>query len=427
VLPASAGRGVAAALPPVAQNPSSRLVSQLESRGHRHRLRRPADLAMAETTFEGDSGTAAGPLPLYRARRGAGQLQHDPAQELAAEKLQSLYNALRNYQPDSGRAGWRERLGLGRRKQDPPQGLYIFGGVGRGKSMLMDLFFQAAPVALKRRVHFHAFMLEVHDSLHKRRQSGEADGDPIPPLAQEIAERAWLLCFDEFQVSNIADAMLLSRLFEALFDLGVVVIATTNVAPDELYAGGLQRERFLPFIDLLKTRMDILELDGAVDYRFKRLKDLSVYHHPLGAAATAALDRAFERMTDDATATAATMIVQGRRLTVPRAANGVARMSYAELCEQPLAAADYLEIARHFHTVIVDDVPKMSADQRNEARRFMILIDALYEHKVNLLMSAAAIPERLYEAGDGALEFKRTASRLIEMQSLDYLAKAHLA
>jgi cell division protein ZapE len=370
---------------------------------------------------------AAGPLPLYRARRHAGHLQPDPAQELAAEKLQSLHNAIRNYEPASGSAGWRERLGLSRRKVDPPQGLYIFGGVGRGKSMLMDLFFLAAPVAKKRRVHFHAFMLEVHDSLHRRRQAGEADGDPIPPLAREIGDSAWLLCFDEFHVSNIADAMLLGRLFEALFDLGIVIVATSNLAPDDLYAGGLQRDRFLPFIDLLKARMDILELDGAVDYRLKRLKDLSVYHHPLGARASAALDQAFERMTDGATATAATMIVQGRRLTVPRAANGVARMSYAELCEQPLGAADYLEIARHFHTVVIDDVPKMSADQRNEARRFMILIDALYEHKVNLLMSAAASPERLYEAGDGARDFKRTASRLIEMQSIDYLAKAHLA
>jgi cell division protein ZapE len=276
-------------------------------------------------------------------------------------------------------------------------------------------------------VHFHAFMLEVHEALHRRRQAGEADGDPIPPLAREIADSAWVLCFDEFHVTNIADAMLLGRLFESLFELGVVVVATSNFAPDDLYAGGLQRDRFLPFIDLLKARMDILELDGAVDYRLKRLKDLSVYHHPLGARASEALDRAFERMTDGATATAATMIVQGRKLTIARTANGVARMSYAELCEQPLGAADYLEIARHFHTVIVDDVPKMSADQRNEARRFMTLIDSLYEHKVNLLMSAAASPERLYEAGDGAFEFKRTASRLIEMQSIDYLAKAHLA
>jgi cell division protein ZapE len=381
---------------------------------------------MAEAPLPAETG-AAGPLPLYRARRRAGHLQHDPAQELAAEKLQSLHNALRNYEAASGRAGWRERLGMGGRKQNPPQGLYIFGGVGRGKSMLMDLFFQAAPVALKRRVHFYAFMLEVHDSLHRRRQSGEADGDPIPPLAEEIAASAWLLCFDEFHVSNIADAMLLGRLFESLFDLGVVVVSTSNLAPDELYAGGLQRERFLPFIDLLKERMDILELDGTLDYRLKRLKDLSVYHYPLGAAAATALDKAFERLTDGATAIAATMVVQGRRLRIPRSANGVARMSYTELCEQPLGAADYLEIARHFHTVIIDDVPKMSADQRNEARRFMILIDALYEHKVNLLMSAASTPERLYEAGDGAVEFKRTASRLIEMQSLDYLAKAHLA
>jgi cell division protein ZapE len=404
-------------------------VPQVETSPQIQSPRRCAVAAIAEpmVVSEAKADPAAGPLPLYRTRRKAGHLQPDPAQELAAEKLQSLHNALRNYEPAAGSAGWRERLGLGRRKVDPPQGLYIFGGVGRGKSMLMDLFFLAAPVPKKQRVHFHAFMLEVHDSLHRRRQSGEADGDPIPPLAQEIADSAWLLCFDEFHVSNIADAMLLGRLFEALFHLGVVVVATSNVAPGDLYAGGLQRDRFLPFIELLKLRMDVLELDGVTDYRLKRLKDLSVYHHPLGGRATAALDEAFERMTDGATATAATMIVQGRRLSLPRTANGVARMSYAELCEQPLGAADYLEIARHFHTIIIDDVPKMSADQRNEARRFMILIDALYEHKVNLLMSAAASPERLYEAGDGAQDFKRTASRLIEMQSIDYLAKAHLA
>jgi cell division protein ZapE len=382
---------------------------------------------MAAITPEQTSAPAGGPLPLYRARRQSGRLQADLVQELAAEKLQSLHNALRDYRPESGRAGWRERLGLGVRKVDPPQGLYIFGGVGRGKSMLMDLFFEAAPVALKRRVHFHAFMLEVHESLHRRRQSGEADGDPIPPLAQRIAAGAWLLCFDEFHVSNIADAMLLGRLFEALFDLGVVVVATSNQAPDELYSGGLQRDRFLPFIALLKERMDILQLDGAIDYRLRRLKDLSVYHHPLGPGATAALDQAFERMTDGAAATAIKLTVQGRQIIAPRSANGVARFGFAELCEQPLGAADYLEIAKHFHTVIIDDVPKMPADQRNEARRFMILIDALYEHKVNLLMSAAVMPERIYDAGDGAIEFKRTASRLVEMQSLDYLAKPHLA
>jgi len=381
---------------------------------------------MAETPPSTETAAAAGPLPLYRARRRAGHLQHDAVQELAAEKLQSLYNALRNYEPSSGRAGWRDRLGLGGRKQDPPQGLYIFGGVGRGKSMLMDLFFQAAPVALKRRVHFHAFMLEVHDSLHRRRQSGEANGDPIPPLAQEIAAGAWLLCFDEFHVSNIADAMLLGRLFESLFDLGVVVVSTSNLAPDELYAGGLQRERFLPFIELLKERMDVLELDGAVDYRLKRLKDLSVYHHPLGAAATAALDQAFERLSDGATATAATMIVQGRRLTVPRAANGVARMSYAALCEQPLGAADYLCIAEHFHTVILRNVPRLTPRNRDRAWRFTTLIDALYEKKVKLICSAEAPPEQLYVEGDGAFEFQRVVSRLMEMQSPDYLGLEHI-
>jgi cell division protein ZapE len=392
-------------------------------------LKRRSDIAPDPRTLAAAApdGAADGPLPLYRARRRAGQLQADPQQELAAEKLQSLHNALRGYRPSQGRSGWRDRLGLGRRPENPPQGLYIFGGVGRGKSMLMDLFFGAAAVARKRRVHFHAFMLEVHESLHRRRQAEGIAEEPVTALAAKIADSAWLLCFDEFHVSNIADAMLLGRLFESLFDLGVVVVATSNWAPDDLYKGGLQRERFVPFIDLMMARMDILQLDGAVDHRLARLMDLSLYHHPLGPSATAALDCAFVRLADGAPVAPLTLAVQGRRLTVPRTAAGVARMSYRELCESPLGPADYLEIARHFHTLVLDDVPAMTAEQRNEARRFMTLIDALYEHKVNLVMSASVPPLRLYLDGDSAIEFRRTASRLLEMQSRDYLGLAHLA
>jgi cell division protein ZapE len=369
--------------------------------------------------------TGGGPLADYRARRRAGELQGDPAQELAAEKLQSLHNALLHYEPAAGRLGWRERLGLARRREEPPQGLYLFGGVGRGKSMLMDLFFAAA-AARKRRIHFHAFMLEVHESLHRQRQEGRAEADPLLPLAARIAEQATLLCFDEFHVSNIADAMLLGRLFGALFDLGVVVVATSNYAPDDLYKGGLQRERFLPFIEMLKERLDVLELDGAVDYRLSRIKGMTVYHRPLGRAASDALAAAFARLTDDAAGTATTLFVQGRRMTVPRAAKGVACFAFADLCEQPLGAADYIAIATHFHTLILDGIPRMTEEKRNEARRCMTLIDALYEHKTNLICAADDAPDRLYVAGDGAFDFRRTASRLAEMQSMAYLARPHL-
>jgi len=369
---------------------------------------------------------AAGPLALYRARRRAGQLAADPAQELAAEKLQSLHHALVHYQPASGPAGWRERLGLARRRDEAPQGLYIFGGVGRGKSMLMDLFYASAPIEKKRRVHFHEFMLEVHDRLHRQRQDRALEGDPLAPLAVAIAAESWLLCFDEFHVSNIADAMLLGRLFGALLDLGVVVVTTSNTPPDDLYQGGLQRERFLPFIDLLKERLDILELDGVIDYRRDRIKGMTVYHQPLGAFADAALAEAFAQLTDGAAGGATTLGVQGRALTVPRAAKGVARFGFAELCERALGAADYIAIATHFHTVILAEIPLMTPEQRNEARRFMTLIDALYEHKTNLICAAAEAPDKLYVRGDGVREFKRTASRLIEMQSLAYLARPHL-
>ncbi len=369
---------------------------------------------------------AAGPLALYRTRRRAGQLEPDPAQELGAEKLQSLHHALAHYQPASGPAGWRERLGLARRRDEAPQGLYIFGGLGRGKSMLMDMFFASAPVDKKRRVHFHEFMLEVHDSLHRQRQDRSLEGDPLAPLATQIAADAWLLCFDEFHVSNIADAMLLGRLFAALLDLGVVVVTTSNSAPDDLYRGGLQRERFLPFIDLLKERLDVLELDGVTDYRRDRIKGMTVYHQPLGAAADTALDEAFAQLTDGAAGSATTLAVQGRQLEVPQAVKGVARFRFADLCERALGAADYIATATHFHTIIIGEIPRLTPEQRNEARRFMTLIDALYEHKTNLICAAVDAPDRLYVAGDGAREFRRTASRLIEMQSITYLARPHL-
>ncbi len=361
-----------------------------------------------------------GPLPVYRARVRAGELKPDPGQALAAEKLQSLHNALAGYRPDGGESGWRARLGLARRRGDAPQGLYMFGGVGRGKTMLMDIFFDGAPVALKRRTHFHAFMLEVQDRLHGLRKDRRAD--PLVRLAGEIAGEAWLLCFDEFQVENIADAMILGRLFEAMLARGVVVVATSNVAPADLYKDGLQRDRFEPFIALIGERLDLLALEGGVDYRRLRIRDLDVYHTPLGRAADAALERAFRALTEGAEESPAELAVLGRTLHVPRAARGVAAFGFEALCGRPLGSADYLAIARAFHTLVLVGVPRLDAARADEARRFVNLIDALYENNVKLVMSADAPPDDLYPLGDAAFAFKRAVSRLHEMQSAAYLA-----
>jgi len=366
-----------------------------------------------------------GPLPIYRQRRRDGLIKPDMAQELAAEKLQSLHNALRHYEPATGRGGWKARLGLSRRKADPPQGLYMFGGVGRGKSMLMDLFFESAPVAIKQRVHFYAFMAQVHDRLHAWRQMTKGSkADPLPELAAELAEEAWLLCFDEFHVVNIADAMILARLFTGLFDRGVVMVATSNFPPDRLYEGGLQRDRFLPFIELLKLRLDVLELDGQMDYRLARLREMAVYHQPLDTAAEAALAAAFARLTEGATVGADSLEIKGRTLEVPAAARGVARFDFEALCERPLGAEDYLALARRYHTLVLAGVPVLGPERRDAARRFMVLIDALYEQRANLVVSAEAPPEALYTEGSGAFEFQRTVSRLNEMQSKDYVEAA---
>jgi cell division protein ZapE len=368
-----------------------------------------------------------GPLSRYRALQSTGALAHDAAQELAAEKLQSLWKALKNYQPSEKSGGWRERLGLARRREaDAPQGLYIFGPVGRGKSMLMDLFFATAPIGLKRRVHFHAFMLEVQETLHRWRQDKDGKDDVIAALADKVAGEATLLCFDEFHVSNIADAMILGRLFEALFDRGVVVVATSNWEPDDLYKDGLQRDRFLPFIALIKDKLDVLELDAARDYRLQRIKDMRTYFHPLGDLAARHMTESFARLTGGAAPRPDHLIVQERRLDVPRQAEGVAWFDFDELCGRPLGAADYLAIATHFNTVLIDCVPTLSPDQRDQARRFVTLIDALYEHRVNVVIAAAAPPERLYPSGDGSFDFGRTVSRLNEMQSVDYLTRPHL-
>jgi cell division protein ZapE len=369
-----------------------------------------------------------GPLLAYRALRDANDIQEDPLQAAVAETLQRLHNVLKGYQPDAIPTGWKARLGFkGKRKPAPP-GLYIFGRAGRGKSMLMDLFFDSADVASKRRVHFHEFMIEVHDTIHAWRQSLDKpkdEVDPLPQIARAIAGKSALLCFDEFQVTNITDAMMLGRLFEGFFDAGVVVVATSNFAPDNLYMNGLQRNRFLPFIDLIKERLNILELSSPTDYRQARLSRMQVYHTPLGDGSDHALDLAFANLTEGARIEEESLSVKGREIAVVKSARGVAYFDFEELCQRPLGAEDYIAVGDHFHTIILGGIPRMSKDMRNEAKRFMNLIDVLYEKKVNLVASAEAPPEELCAAGTHAFEFQRTTSRLAEMQTPEYIDLPH--
>ena len=346
-----------------------------------------------------------------------GELEADAAQAAVVEKLQGLSAALA--QEKGGRRLFR--------KKETPRGLYLHGEVGRGKSLLMDLFFDAAPVSAKRRVHFHAFMLEVHARLKTWREKHPGKNDQLSPIAEAIAEEAALLCFDEFQVSDIADAMILGRLFEKLFAAGVVVVATSNRPPDALYKNGLQRDRFLPFIVLLKKRMEIVPLAGKKDYRLASLRALqTVYFTPPGRKADRFLQESFARLTHDAKPESCALTLPGRNLTVPRMHGDVAWFTFSELCAQPLGAADYIEIAREFQTVLLADIPQMTKENRNEAKRFVTLVDVLYEHRAKLVCTAATPPAQLYPEGDGSFEFARTASRLMEMQSEEYLGLERL-
>lgn len=356
-----------------------------------------------------------------------GAVERDPAQERIAAALDRLTDeiSVKRLAQKSSALGW--LFARKRETREVVKGLYIHGGVGRGKTMLMDLFFELLPVRRKRRVHFNDFMADVQDRIQKHRQArknGDAkEDDPIPPVALQLAEQAWVLCFDEFSVTDIADAMILSRLFSALFANGVVLVATSNVAPENLYRDGLNRQLFLPFISILERHAQVLTLDADKDYRLEKLARTPVYVTPADAEADRMLDEAWQAMTRGAPAVETTVAVKGRQVVVPAAAGDTARFSFADLCEKPLGARDFLAIAGRFSTIFIDRVPVLGEGRRNEAKRFILLIDTLYDHHTRLVVSAEAAPSELYTAKRGVevFEFERTASRLIEMQSRDWL------
>ena len=366
----------------------------------------------------------------YAALVAAGEIERDPAQQAVLDQFARLELQLARHRlaRKSSSLGW---LFGQQEGKEPIKGLYLHGDVGRGKTMLMDLFFEASPVIRKRRIHFHEFMVDVHERVHAYRQKlkkGEMKGDdPIAPVAAAIAEETWLLCFDEFHVTDIADAMILGRLFTRLFEYGVVVVATSNVAPEDLYREGLNRPLFLPFISLLQEHMQVLRVDARTDFRLEKLVGVPIWYVPADAVADAALDEAWRRISGGHHGAQHDLSIKGRVIRVPCAAMGAARFSFADLCGKALGAADYLKIAHEFHTLVVDHIPVMDFDRRNEAKRFIILIDTLYDQAVKLVASAEADPHALYRARDGfeAQEFKRTASRLIEMRSQSYLALPH--
>jgi cell division protein ZapE len=367
----------------------------------------------------------------YAALVAAGKIEADSGQAVLARQLTALERRIDQHRlaRKSSALGWL----FGKREQagEALKGLYVYGEVGRGKTMLMDLFFETSAVVRKRRVHFHEFMADVHERVHVYRQeikNGETNElDPIQRTAAAIAEESWLLCFDEFHVTDIADAMILGRLFTRLFELGVVMVATSNLAPSDLYKDGLNRALFLPFIALLERQCEVVRLEARIDFRLEKLTGVPTWYVPDDAKADAALDEAWRRLAGGHAGVPHELMVKGHPVRIPKAAMGVARFSFSDLCEQPLAAIDYLRIAHEFHTVILDHIPVMDYARHNEAKRFIILIDTLYDNSVKLLASAQAQPDELYTAAEGyeANEFKRTASRLIEMRSQAYLGLPH--
>jgi len=351
----------------------------------------------------------------YRRGLAQNEIEPDAAQAALAARLDALSAELSAYRPPNG-----VLARLFRKTETPPKGLYIWGSVGRGKTMLMDLFFEETSFEPKRRAHFHEFMADVHARITDAR--AEVPGDPIPHVAEGIAKEARLLCFDEMHVTDIADAMILGRLFEALFAAGTVVVTTSNSKPSELYKNGLNRQLFLPFIALLENNLDVIELGAQKDFRLDKLAGLQLYFYPADAAAKASLDAHWSRLTGNHPGRPQTIEILGRKVVVPLSSMGVARFNFRDLCDKPLAANDYLHIAHAFHTVMIDDIPLLTPDRRDVARRFIMLVDALYDSRICLIASAAAEPSALYPKGDGADLFERTASRLTEMRSEAYLA-----
>lgn len=358
-------------------------------------------------------------LKRFDERLALAELEPDDAQRALAVRLDELQCALRDAARSNGLFG-----NLFQRKKPLTRGLYIYGAVGRGKTMLMDLFFEETDFEPKRRAHFHEFMADMHDHIAAART--EVPGDPIPHVASALAKDAKLLCFDELHVTDIADAMILGRLFEGLFSNGTIVVATSNAPPLGLYKDGLNRQLFLPFIDLLERHMDVVALDAQKDYRLDKLAGATLYFTPADSAAKAGLDAHWARLTGGHPGKPQVLEFKGRKLVVPLASMGVARFSFSELCEQPLGSLDYLHIAHAFHTLLVDGVPKLGPERRDSARRFINLVDTLYDNRICLIASAEAEPEGLHRAGPGAELFERTASRLIEMRSEGYLAKHSL-